>query len=77
MSILRRVVAFSSALAVIANAAELGDKSDKAGVVQTVLAPRELIPPAPALAPREARVPRDSVRAADTAAPKRGGKTSC
>ncbi|MSU67845.1 MAG: dehydrogenase [Opitutaceae bacterium] len=34
--------------------AQIGDKQDKPGVVQTLIVPRELIPPSPALTPAEA-----------------------
>ena len=34
--------------------AQLGDAIDKPGVVQASLVPKELIPPAPALSPKEA-----------------------
>lgn len=55
MTPLRRFLSTAGLLlAVHLHAAELGDKSDKPGVVQTVLVPRELIPPAPALSPADA-----------------------
>src|SRR5947209_17696946 len=40
-------------LAPMLPAAELGDKSDKPGVEQTPIVPREAIPPAPVLSPAD------------------------